>query len=81
MQHYSLFQKNGNLLAIHIITGKYKRDTRCSAQTNSGTFITINTTPPVVSAGPDYTIPKIHLCFKASVTNSNAGGYTYSWKV
>jgi hypothetical protein len=28
------------------------------AQTTSGTFITINTTPPVVSAGPDYTIPK-----------------------
>jgi hypothetical protein len=32
------------------------------AQTTSGTFITINTTT-IVGAGPDYTIPKIHLTF------------------
>ncbi|MFV8333999.1 reprolysin-like metallopeptidase [Flavobacterium sp. GSP14] len=51
------------------------------AQTTSGTLITINNAPPVVSAGPDYTIPKdTPYVLKASVTNSNAEGYTYSWE-
>jgi hypothetical protein len=45
--------------------GNYKANADVLAQTTSGTFITINTTPPVVSAGPDYTIPKIHLTFES----------------
>ncbi|MFV8357576.1 T9SS type A sorting domain-containing protein, partial [Flavobacterium sp. XS1P32] len=51
------------------------------AESNTGTLITISTPPPVVNAGPDYTIPKdTPYVLKASVTNSNAEGYTYSWE-
>ncbi len=51
------------------------------AQTTSGTLITINNAPPVVSAGADYTIPRnTPYVLKASVTNSNSDGYTYSWE-
>ena len=51
------------------------------AQTTSGTLITINNAPPVVNAGADYTIPRdTPYVLKASVTNSNSDGYTYSWE-
>ncbi|MFV8357633.1 T9SS type A sorting domain-containing protein, partial [Flavobacterium sp. XS1P32] len=51
------------------------------AESNTGTLITISTPPPVVNAGPDYTIPKdTPYVLKALVTNSNAEGYTYSWE-
>ncbi len=51
------------------------------AESNTGTLININTPPPVVNAGPDYTIPKdTPYVLKASVTNTNSAGYTYSWE-
>ena len=51
------------------------------AESNTGTLININTPPPVVNAGLDYTIPKdTPYVLKASVTNSNSDGYTYSWE-
>ena len=51
------------------------------ARTTSGTFITINNAPPVVNAGADYTIPRdTPYVLKATVTNSNSDGYTYSWE-
>jgi hypothetical protein len=50
-------------------------------QTNIGTFINISNAPPVVNAGLDYTIPKgTPYVLKATVTNSNSDGYTYSWE-
>ena len=51
------------------------------SQATSGTFILLNSTPPVVNAGFDYTIPKdTPYVLKATVSNSNSDGYTYSWE-
>ncbi len=51
------------------------------AESNTGTLININILPPIVNAGLDYTIPKdTPYVLKASVTNSNSDGYTYSWE-
>jgi hypothetical protein len=51
------------------------------SQATSGTYILLNSTPPVVNAGLDYTIPKdTPYLLKATVSNSNSDGYTYSWE-
>ncbi|QIH40003.1 T9SS type A sorting domain-containing protein [Flavobacterium sp. Sr18] len=51
------------------------------SQATSGTYILLNSTPPVVNAGLDYTIPKdTPYMLKATVSNSNSDGYTYSWE-
>ena len=51
------------------------------SQATSGTFILLNSSPPVVNAGLDYTIPKdTPYVLKATVSNSNSDGYTYSWE-
>ena len=51
------------------------------SQATSGTYILLNSIPPVVNGGLDYTIPKdTPYVLKATVSNSNSDGYTYSWE-
>jgi hypothetical protein len=55
-------------------TATIKANTDVLAQTTNGTFITINTTPPIVSGSRLHYSKDTPYVLKASVTNSNAEG-------